>query len=304
MQRLLLDLILEKHSILEDSELLPAPRSRADLRGLVELSSIIITAEHHEDVAYVVYYFSCRWGNGFYVSTHKERLVAIGGTRVLTSPMLDPERPTPGRKIASPARRKAILIASRRGARKNPKPSQMDAENMVVLPAWAGFDPGDGGPLSRGRIEVSVDSDEYSEGWKPTLPQRRAYRYLLERADDLQAAMLAAVVSEYAKLRKAADGLFMKMPPSVDTRSLRDLLALSGAVIHDVELDGVAYVGYSFRCAWEQEHQLGILTHKARVAEIGDIDTAISPWSAVDDRRRQLRRGRVRYGRGGAIAEK
>jgi hypothetical protein len=42
------------------------------------------------------------------------------------------------------------------------------------------------------------------------------------------------------------------------------------------EKDGFAYAGYQFRCTWDQEHGLGIMTHRDRIIEIGGSDSSFA----------------------------
>ena len=48
-------------------------------------------------------------------------------------------------------------------------------------------------------------------------------------------------------------------------------------------LEGAAYVGYEFGCAWEEEHGLGLMMHQGRIVAMGGADTAILEWIAEKD---------------------
>lgn len=45
----------------------------------------------------------------------------------------------------------------------------------------------------------------------------------------------------------------------------------------------MAYVGYEFRCTWDEEHGMGVMTHKNRVVAIGGADVSILEWIAESD---------------------
>ncbi len=47
--------------------------------------------------------------------------------------------------------------------------------------------------------------------------------------------------------------------------------------------EGEAYVGYQFACGWDDEHELGVMTHRGRVVSIGGGDTAFLSWIAKRD---------------------
>jgi hypothetical protein len=53
--------------------------------------------------------------------------------------------------------------------------------------------------------------------------------------------------------------------------------------IHQLDNDGVPYVGYEFGCEWDEEHGLGVLMHGTRLIEVGFADTAILLWIAERD---------------------
>jgi len=42
------------------------------------------------------------------------------------------------------------------------------------------------------------------------------------------------------------------------------------------EKDGFTHVGFGFTCKWDEEHALGVLTHKGRVIDVGSVDRAFT----------------------------
>jgi hypothetical protein len=58
---------------------------------------------------------------------------------------------------------------------------------------------------------------------------------------------------------------------------------LHGITIHQINKNGVPYIGYEFGCTWEEEHGLGVLMHGTRLVEIGFADTALHLWLADQD---------------------
>lgn len=71
-----------------------------------------------------------------------------------------------------------------------------------------------------------------------------------------------------------------------DITSIDDFKKVIGiTTIHflPVSREGIAYTGYSFSCNWDEEHGLGIITHKERIIEIGGADTAFLEWVAEKD---------------------
>ncbi|MDA1478253.1 DUF6985 domain-containing protein [Bacillus changyiensis] len=77
--------------------------------------------------------------------------------------------------------------------------------------------------------------------------------------------------------------------PDVDSSDqLFDLIELCNIHIHDVSNDGMAYIGYEFTCAWEEEHGIGVMTHKNRIVAIDGADTSILSWIAENDKVEQI----------------
>ena len=44
--------------------------------------------------------------------------------------------------------------------------------------------------------------------------------------------------------------------------------------------DGLALLGFSFRCAWDDEHGLGVLYHRDKVVDVGSSDIC---WEGIGD---------------------
>ena len=60
-------------------------------------------------------------------------------------------------------------------------------------------------------------------------------------------------------------------------------MGLYAVNIHQLDNDGVPYVGYEFGCEWDEEHGLVVLMHGTRLIEVGFADTAILLWIAERD---------------------
>lgn len=87
-------------------------------------------------------------------------------------------------------------------------------------------------------------------------------------------AIFQAVLKDYA-----GD----QMPDLQDSKNLRPLIGLSTVYILAFAQGGIAYVGFEFRCLWEEEHGVGVMTHAGRVIEVEQADAAFSDWSAERD---------------------
>ena len=89
----------------------------------------------------------------------------------------------------------------------------------------------------------------------------------------------------------------MSAPPSIlllaahpdlaHSRVTRAMLSaaqgLSNVHVLRVARDGIAYVGFEFGCAWEEEHGLGVMMHRDRVVAAGGADVSFLEWIAEED---------------------
>jgi hypothetical protein len=62
------------------------------------------------------------------------------------------------------------------------------------------------------------------------------------------------------------------------------LIGLSNVHILSVARDGI---GLQFGCTWDEEHGLGVMTHRDRVVQVGGADTSFLTWIAEEDAERQ-----------------
>jgi hypothetical protein len=169
----------------------------------------------------------------------------------------------------------------------------------TVLPAWEAFQERLGDYSSRsaagpsgGKVQVSVRSptDNDNTITPPSKEQELAFCFLRDNAELLRDRVTRAIFDEYPSMRETfadflGEDVETKMPELRDPADLKRLIALSTVHISDVAKDGVAYVGFEFGCDWEEEHGLGVMTHKDRIVEVGDSETAFDAG--------RLRRGEI-----------
>lgn len=163
----------------------------------------------------------------------------------------------------------------------------------VLLPSWRGFQ-------SRRGPYGSQDSDSRSDGRVRMVfaPEGRgtepltdaeisAVRWAIKNEASLSTALLNSLMNEYPELQKQY-GYSSKekaelMPDLESVGDLQKLIGLSSVNVHQVQKDGIPYVGFEFGCTWDDESGLGILMHGTRTIEIGDADTAGLLWIAKED---------------------
>ena len=160
------------------------------------------------------------------------------------------------------------------------------------LASFAGFRAGTEKASPGGSVSVGIPRlDENDENPAPPVPEQvAAYGHLKSNEAKITDAILRAVVKYVKQLERdnffgddytTADG-----DPAPVIRMPADLkrnIALDAVGVLDHAKAGHAYVGLSFRCTWDDEHQLGVLLHKSRVVAVGQADTSFDHHAAVDD---------------------
>ncbi len=169
----------------------------------------------------------------------------------------------------------------------------------IVLPSWAGFQeclgpystPASAGP-SDGKAHLSIRSPTDADDTisPPSKGQESAFVFLQQNDELMRDKVVQAIFNAYPQMRENAadffgDKLEEKMPRLQSPSDLKPMMGLSTVHIGDVEKDGLTYVGFEFACNWEEEHGLGVMTHKDRIVEVGDAETAFDAW--------RLRRGEI-----------
>ena len=72
-------------------------------------------------------------------------------------------------------------------------------------------------------------------------------------------------------------------PTITNEDDLKRNVGLYAVNIHQVNSDGVPYVGFEFGCEWDDEHGAGVLMHGTEVVDVGFADTAFLLWIAELD---------------------
>jgi hypothetical protein len=173
-------------------------------------------------------------------------------------------------------------------------------EGEVVLPSWRAFHTPRGRAVrakNHGPSEGTVRIRFKAAGNEPPAEsQTAAYRWLLDHEAESTSAVLSAAFAEYPRYREEfidayddedAQSAAQQAPPLERAEELSALMEPYCVFVLPVEKDGVAYVGFEFKCVWEAEHGLGVLTHKGRVVEVGHAPTAFDARLARKDAARK-----------------
>ncbi len=163
-------------------------------------------------------------------------------------------------------------------AEKHVRPALRAHEELAItLPAWSDF----GARLRRrstraSDVRLSVGGDAVMPDDAVVTPaQLAAYDQVFERLDETQQAILRAL--------EADESIQRQMAAELPGTPLRDAIRLTVVHVLNPQREGEAYVGYQFACGWDDEHELGVMTHRGRVVSIGGGDTAFLSWIAKRD---------------------
>ena len=160
-------------------------------------------------------------------------------------------------------------------------------EGMLCLNAWRGFtQTGDRrwwsmlrGPANKDLL-LQVSSPVENGPQPPSAEQLTSFQHLLSHQEAIRDAVLEAVFADYLRLREcygdAVDG--QSMPPISQASGL--LRLLSPNIVHVLAnpKDGFTRVGFGFDCKWDEEHGLGVLTHRGAVIATGGADEAFNEY--------------------------
>ncbi len=163
-----------------------------------------------------------------------------------------------------------------------------------VFPAWAGFldvrTRHGSRKKSTGKASVLVICPSGADDTPPpTSEQRAAYEHLKSREAEVATAVRDAIFAVYGPWRQSSvaqlgeEYAASHMPAIEDVDGLRPLIGLYNVLVLPVAKDGVAYVGFALDCTWDEEHQLGVLTHRSRVLTVGSADASFDGHAAEED---------------------
>jgi len=164
-------------------------------------------------------------------------------------------------------------------------------EGKTVLRSWAGFQERLGpyawvssSEPSKGEVRLYVSSPDENNQKNPAPPsesQTKAFSYLQENDQSVQQKVLKAIFDVYSKWRESYRSFLgqrfdQEMPVLFTPLDLKPLIGLSTIHILSVDKDGLAYVGFEFGCTWEEEHGLGVMSHRDHIVDVGSAEEAFS----------------------------
>ena len=142
--------------------------------------------------------------------------------------------------------------------------------------------------VTGGRIELWVDGEiTLDKSLQFTPEQINAYHYLVEHQDNIKLSILQSLKQEFPRLLSDEyaswdheASFFPRLTDLTPSFDFKDYIGPESISIGEDVKDGIAYISWRFRCRWDIEHGLDIVTHKARVIEIAP---EADPWKIYKD---------------------
>lgn len=160
-----------------------------------------------------------------------------------------------------------------------------DLEGKIILSSWAGFQNRLGAypsvspkEASIGRASLHILKAKGVHSSKLDEKEVNAYKYLIENQSFIQTKMLTNLLKIYPELQEVSgldeEDLQECMPHLKSTSEFKNLISLSSVYILNNAKENISFVGFGFDCSWDDEHGVGIMTHKEKIIEIGEFATA------------------------------
>lgn len=177
---------------------------------------------------------------------------------------------------------------------KNVKKKSFNIEGEVHLPSWNGFQSRNGvygSKDSTGKTNCifyySIGGDSTLEIESPKEYHKKAFEYLIENQEQIKDSILISLMNEYPNIQDEYDyepeDKRELMPEIINPNDFKKRIGLSQLHFVNVTKDTIGYIGFEFGCEWDDDHGLGIMTHKDRVIKIGHADTSFMQWVAEED---------------------
>ncbi len=157
----------------------------------------------------------------------------------------------------------------------------------ITLPSWSSFHLQRAGDPAPPHVRLTLTPDDARERTPPLVEQIAGFQFLLDHEAEVTASILEALLARYPKMRKTYGHDHAKaaevMPEVTSVDGFKPLIELAGVHVLNVPREGVSYIGFEYRCKWDFEDGLGVMTHRARAVEVGGADTSFLTWVADED---------------------
>ena len=157
------------------------------------------------------------------------------------------------------------------------------------LPSWTGFNPevGYNEEEEHGLVTIVYAPEGRKEQPLSSEEIERAM-WVVTNQKALHDSVMDTLFDAYPKIREEAreyidEEDYDEIMPEISSQlELKQLLNLDSINVHQITKNAMPFIGVTFQCNWDDEHDLGILLHGTNVLEIGGADVACLLWLAEE----------------------
>lgn len=160
-------------------------------------------------------------------------------------------------------------------------------EGTLTLNAWIGFQSRQGpygskdsNDQSDGTVKVTVSGCQVDYVKVCSQAQINAIKFLADNSEKIRDEIIKELVVAFPDMKAVYND---HLPDISSIDEFKNYIGLSIVHIMTSEKDSLAYVGFEFGCTWDEEHGLGVMTHKNRVVSLGQADKSFDIWSTYRD---------------------
>ena len=161
----------------------------------------------------------------------------------------------------------------------------------VTLPYWEGFESSYGAFGSTDPKQPSKIHLIFAPEGRDTEPlneyELNLIEWFVDHKEEVSESVMKSLLLAYPSLQATygytEEEKVKYMPDVSSTDDFRKLIGLQNVNIHQIDNQGIPYMGFEFECTWDEEHGLGVLMNGYRMVDIGGADTAILLWIAERD---------------------
>jgi hypothetical protein len=160
-------------------------------------------------------------------------------------------------------------------------------EGRILLNAWKSYQSRQGNygsksssETSNGLIKVYINGRQVDYVKTTTQEQVNSVKFLADNDEVIQNAILKSIFNKMTDYKETYEEL---MPEIESQDQLKNYIGLSTIHIMESDKDDFSYVGFEIGCEWDEEHGIGVMTHKDRVVEVGLADASFNSWITYAD---------------------
>lgn len=108
---------------------------------------------------------------------------------------------------------------------------------------------------------------------KPMPFQQKALNYFFENEEKVLNAVCEGVIQYTPQIRER----YKVLPDFPELKTIDDVkknIVVETIHVLGDEKDGVGYLGFNYDCTWDDEHGMGVLMHKDRCVDAGEVEIA------------------------------